>query len=74
MEFMTGETGKNLEYTIYKRFRDIDQLKVGQKDNDDQIEIIYDMVRLRSRRASLGVCGAWHSPWYHACLGACSYI
>ncbi len=45
MEFMTGETGKNLEYTIYKRFRDIDQLKVGQKDNDDQIEIIYDMVR-----------------------------
>ena len=45
MEFMTGETGKNLEYTIYKRFREIDELKVNQKDNDDQIEIIYDMVR-----------------------------
>lgn len=45
MEFMTGESGKSLEYTIYKRFRDIDELKVGQKDNDDQISIIYDMVR-----------------------------
>lgn len=45
MEFMTGESGKNLEYTIYKRFREIDELKVNQKDNDDQIEIIYDMVR-----------------------------
>jgi len=45
MEFMTGESGKNLEYTIYKRFREIDELKVGQKDNDDQIAIIYDMVR-----------------------------
>ncbi len=45
MEFMTGESGKNLEYTIYKRFREIDVLKEGQKDNDEQIEIIYDMVR-----------------------------
>ena len=45
MEFMTGESGKNLEYTIYKRFREIDELKIGQKDNDDQIAIIYDMVR-----------------------------
>lgn len=45
MEFMTGESGKNLEYTIYKRFREIDELKEGQKDNDDQIAIIYDMVR-----------------------------
>ena len=45
MEFMTGESGKNLEYTIYKRFREIDVLKEGQKDNDNQIEIIYDMVR-----------------------------
>lgn len=44
-EFMTGESGKSLEYTIYKRFRDIDQLQVGQKDNDDQISIIYDKVR-----------------------------
>ena len=42
---MTGESGKNLEYTIYKRFREIDELKIGQKDNDDQIAIIYDMVR-----------------------------
>ncbi len=45
MEFMTGESGKSLEYTIYKRFREIDDLKVGQKDNDDQIEIIYNQVR-----------------------------
>lgn len=45
MEFMTGESGKSLEYTIYKRFRDIDQLQIGQKDNDDQISIIYDKVR-----------------------------
>ena len=45
MEFMKGESGKSLEYTIYKRFRDIDQLQVGQKDNDDQIEIIYNKVR-----------------------------
>ena len=45
MEFMTGESGKSLEYTIYKRFREIDQLKEGQKDNDNQIAIIYDMVR-----------------------------
>ena len=28
MEFMTGESGKSLEYTIYKRFREIDELKV----------------------------------------------
>ena len=40
MEFMTGESGKSLEYTIYKRFRDIDKLQVGQKDNDDQIAIM----------------------------------
>lgn len=45
MEFMTGESGKSLEYTIYKRFREIDDLKVGQKDNDDQIAIIYNQVR-----------------------------
>ncbi len=45
MEFMTGESGKSLEYTIYKRFRDIDKLQEGQKDNDDQIEIIYKKVR-----------------------------
>ena len=45
MEFMTGESGKSLEYTIYKRFREIDALKIGQKDNDDQISIIYDKVR-----------------------------
>lgn len=45
MEFMTGESGKSLEYTIYKRFRDIDQLQINQKDNDDQISIIYDKVR-----------------------------
>ncbi len=45
MEFMTGESGKSLEYTIYKRFREIDELKVGQKDNDDQIAIIYAMLR-----------------------------
>lgn len=45
MEFMTGESGKSLEYTIYKRFREIDELKIGQKDNDDQIAIIYDKVR-----------------------------
>ena len=30
MEFMTGESGKSLEYTIYKRFREIDKLKEGQ--------------------------------------------
>lgn len=45
MEFMTGESGKSLEYTIYKRFREIDKLKEGQNDNDNQIAIIYDMVR-----------------------------
>ena len=45
MEFMTGESGKSLEYTIYKRFREIDELKEGQKDNDDQIAIIYEKVR-----------------------------
>lgn len=45
VEFMTGESGKSLEYTIYKRFREIDDLKVGQKDNDDQISIIYNQVR-----------------------------
>ena len=45
MEFMTGESGKSLEYTIYKRFREIDELKVKQKDNDDQIAIIYNKVR-----------------------------
>jgi len=45
IEFMTGESGKSLEYTIYKRFREIDELKVGQKDNDSQIEIIYNLVR-----------------------------
>ena len=45
VEFMTGESGKSLEYTIYKRFREIDDLKVGQKDNDDQIAIIYNQVR-----------------------------
>lgn len=45
MEFMTGESGKSLEYTIYKRFREIDALNIGQKDNDDQIEIIYNKVR-----------------------------
>lgn len=45
MEFMTGESGKSLEYTIYKRFREIDELKVNQKDNDDQIAIIYNKVR-----------------------------
>lgn len=45
MEFMTGESGKSLEYTIYKRFREIDELKINQKDNDDQIAIIYDKVR-----------------------------
>ena len=27
VEFMTGESGKSLEYTIYKRFREIDKLK-----------------------------------------------
>ena len=26
VEFMTGESGKSLEYTIYKRFREIDKL------------------------------------------------
>ncbi len=45
VEFMTGESGKSLEYTIYKRFREIDELKEGQKDNDSQIEIIYNLVR-----------------------------
>ncbi len=45
MEFMTGESGKSLEYTIYKRFREIDELQEGQKDNDDQIAIIYEKVR-----------------------------
>ena len=45
IEFMTGESGKSLEYTIYKRFREIDELKDGQKDNDAQIEIIYSLVR-----------------------------
>ena len=45
MEFMTGESGKSLEYTISKRFREIDELKEGQKDNDDQIAIIYEKVR-----------------------------
>lgn len=45
MEFMTGESGKSLEYTIYKRFREIDELKKNQKDNDDQISIIYNMLR-----------------------------
>ena len=45
MEFMTGESGKSLEYTIYKRFREIDELKSAQKDNDDQIAIIYNMLR-----------------------------
>lgn len=45
MEFMQGESGKSLEYTIYKRFREIDELQVGQKDNDDQIAIIYSMIR-----------------------------
>ncbi|MDY5496683.1 MAG: DUF4446 family protein [Anaerobutyricum sp.] len=45
IEFMTGESGKSLEYTIYKRFREIDELKVNQKDNDDQIGIIYSMLR-----------------------------
>ena len=45
MEFMTGESGKSLEYTIYKRFREIDELKRNQKDNDDQISIIYNMLR-----------------------------
>ena len=54
MQFMTGETGKNLEYTIYKRFREIDELKTGQKDNDDQIEIIYDMVRRSYNK--IGIC------------------
>ena len=42
VEFMTGESGKSLEY---KRFREIDKLKAGQKDNDAQIAIIYDMLR-----------------------------
>ena len=27
VEFMTGESGKSLEYTIYKRFREIDMLR-----------------------------------------------
>ena len=45
MDFMTGESGKSLEYTIYKRFREIDELKINQKDNDDQIAIIYNKVR-----------------------------
>lgn len=45
MEFMTGESGKELEYTIYKRFREIDSLKESQKDNDDQISIIYNKIR-----------------------------
>lgn len=45
VEFMTGESGKSLEYTIYKRFREIDALQEGQKDNDEQIAIIYSMVR-----------------------------
>lgn len=45
MEFMKGESGQSLEYTIYKRFRDIDVLQEGQKDNDDQIAIIYNIVR-----------------------------
>ncbi len=31
VEFMTGESGKSLEYTIYKRFREIDKLKAGRK-------------------------------------------
>ncbi len=44
-EFMTGESGKSLEYTIYKRFREIDALKEAQKDNDDQIAIIYNKMR-----------------------------
>ena len=42
---MTRESGKSLGYTIYKRFREIDKLKAGQKDNDAQIAIIYDMLR-----------------------------
>ena len=49
VEFMTGESGKSLEYTIYKRFREIDKLKAGQKDNDAQIAIIYDMLRNYSK-------------------------
>jgi len=53
MEFMTGESGKNLEYTIYKRFREIEVLKLNQKDNDDQIEIIYDMVRKSYNKVGL---------------------
>lgn len=31
VEFMTGESGKSLEYTIYKRFREIDKLKAARK-------------------------------------------
>lgn len=54
MEFMTGESGKSLEYTIYKRFREIDQLKIGQKDNDDQIAIIYEKVR--KCYCKIGIC------------------
>lgn len=45
VEFMQGESGKNLEYTIYKRFREIDQLREGQKDNDNQVSIIYNKLR-----------------------------
>ena len=32
-------------YKFIKRFREIDKLKAGQKDNDAQIAIIYDMLR-----------------------------
>ena len=32
VEFMTGESGKSLEYTIYKRFREIDKLKAGSEE------------------------------------------
>ena len=58
VEFMTGESGKSLEYTIYKRFREIDKLKAGQKDNDAQIAIIYDM--LRRNYSKVGIYDAFN--------------
>ena len=42
MEFMTGESGKSLEYTIYKRFREIDELKIIRTAGLDVIHINND--------------------------------
>lgn len=61
MEFMTGESGKELEYTIYKRFREIDTLKESQKDNDDQISIIYNKIRQSYSKLGIYKYDAFHS-------------